>query len=108
MLEKIKNIIKKQEEEISFRIIRHVALTTHGIETYAKKHKISYENACGKSFDILKDIMKFQTEHNIPILTIDLIPEELKNKEEFSVFLDKFIEFFSFLNTEGEGIKHCK
>ena len=71
---------------------------------YSKKQKIAYEKVCEKSFDIIKELIKFQIEHNIPVLTIDMIPEELKNEENFSVFLDKFIEFFNFL--KGFNILH--
>ena len=99
MLDKIKNIIKKQEEEIHFRVLRHVAVTMHGIESFAKKHNVSYGETLLKSFETIKGIISLQADKNIPIITIDLIPEELKHEENFSLFLDKFIEFFAFLKT---------
>lgn len=97
MLDKIRGIIKKQEKGMKFRIIRHVALTMHGIASFAAKQKIPYEEACVKSFDLIKQLISVQQEHNIPILTIDILPEEIKQEENFSLFLDKFIEFCKFL-----------
>jgi undecaprenyl diphosphate synthase len=99
MFEKIKGIIKKQEEETRIRAIRHVALTLHGIDSFAKDKSLAYGEVYEKSFGIIKEILPLQIENNIPILTIDLIPEELKHQENFSVFLDKFIEFFNFLKS---------
>ena len=70
MFDKIKNIIKKQQEGIWFKVLRHVALTTHGIDTYAKHQKIPYDQVCDSCFELIKQIIEFQVSNNLPILTI--------------------------------------
>jgi len=89
MLEKFKKTVKKE-----IRSLKHLVITTHGIQLWAKKHNTSFEEAYKKSFEILTEITNLQIENNIPILTIYLMPESLKQKEEFPIFLNNLASFF--------------
>jgi undecaprenyl diphosphate synthase len=96
MLERFKLLLKLEEKEgeVKERKIRHLALTTHGMELWALKNKKPIEEAYKKSFKILKELVDLQSKNNIPILTVYLLPEELKKEEFFSAFLEEFIKFF--------------
>jgi len=92
MLEKFKKAIK--HEHVKLNPLKHLVITTHGIESWAKKEKKSVEEAYKKSFEILDNVINLQIEQNIPILTIYLMPESLRIKEEFPVFLNALVMFF--------------
>jgi len=96
MLERFKLMLKLQEKEGKKRkALKHVALTMHGMELWNEKKKKSIRETYKKSFNILKEIIKLQIKNNIPILTIYVLPEQLKNEEELPVFLDELIDFLS-------------
>jgi undecaprenyl diphosphate synthase len=89
MLEKFKKTVKKE-----IKSLKHLVITTHGIQLWAQKHNKPFEEAYKKSFEILNEITSIQIENNIPILTIYLMPESLKHKEEFPIFLNNLASFF--------------
>ncbi len=94
MLERFKLMLKLQEKEGKKKnIVRHLALTMHGMELWSKKKKKPVKETYKKSFDILKEIINLQIKNNIPILTIYVLPEQLKKEEELPVFLDELISF---------------
>ncbi|MBW2977623.1 di-trans,poly-cis-decaprenylcistransferase [Candidatus Woesearchaeota archaeon] len=93
MLEKFKKVLK-HEKEHKIRSLKHLVITTHGVKPWAEKEKKTIEEAYKKSFEILNEIINLQTEQNIPILTIYLMPEGLKRKEYFPFFLNSLVAFF--------------
>lgn len=98
MLERFKLLLKLEEKEgKQTRALRHLAITTHGMELWAVKQKKELGETYKKSFEIVRELIELQIEHNVPILTIHLLPEEGKKEEQFSVFLDEFISFFNAL-----------
>lgn len=84
----------------------HIALTTHGIREWANAHTVSLNSAYERSFSILREIMIEHVNHDIPILTIFLVPEFFLSADFFSVFLESFIPFFSGLKSDGFIHKH--
>ena len=98
MLEKVKDVIKKEKEEDAFKIKlpRHIALTMNGIGEWSKKNKVSLEDANNRSFLILKSTVKTQIRLGIPILTFYLMPETMdKDSESYEQTLNSIINFFT-------------
>ena len=96
MLEKFRRILLREKDT---KPLMHVAVTMNGIKPWSDKQKIPLEQAYEKSFEILNEIIEAQSAKNIPILTIYLMPENLKNKEQFPVFLTELINFFNSLSS---------
>ncbi len=100
MLERFKLLLRLQEKEgAAKRDLKHLAITTHGTEKWAEENKTKLEETYKKSFEIIKQTLDLQIKNKIPILTIYLLPENLKKEEQFPVFLDEFIAFFNTLKT---------
>jgi len=100
MLERFKLLLRLEEKEGKIlRSLKHVVITTHGIETWAEENKKSLEEAYKKSFEIIKDSISIQIKNKIPILTISLLAEELKKEDVLPIFLDHFIAFFNEMKT---------
>jgi undecaprenyl diphosphate synthase len=105
MLERFKLLLKLEEKEGKpSRTLKHLAITTHGMEPFAREKKKPPEEVYKKSFQIIKELIDLQIKNKIPILTIYLLPEELKKEEVFSAFLDEFIAFFN--SIKGLSIIH--
>lgn len=99
MLEKIKKAIKKEEDVFKIKLPRHIALTMNGIGAWAKKNKVSLEDANNRSFLILKSTIKTQIRLRVPILTFYLLPESVdKNSENYEQTLNSIINFFTELS----------
>ena len=102
MLERFKLLLRLQEKEgIVKRSIKHLAITTHGIEKWSRENKKPLEETYKKSFELIKQVIELQINNKIPILTIYLLPEKLKKEEEFPKFLDEFIAFFTMLKSSS-------
>lgn len=99
MLEKIRKILKLQEEGIKVRPLRHLALTIDGVRTWVIKEGKQFDEAYARVFSTLNSIIELQAGMNIPIITIYLMPEEMKSREYFQKFLDAVVSFFSALRT---------
>ena len=105
MLERFRLLLKLEEKEgRTVRPIRHLAITTHGMESWAEDHKKDIKEAYEKGFGTIKELVIMQVKQNIPILTIYLLPESLKREEYFSAFLDEFVLFFE--NLKNDDIIH--
>ena len=94
MLERFKLMLKLREKEGKpKKAIMHLAITMHGMERWSEQKKAAIGETYKKSFSILKEVIELQIKNNIPILTIYVLPEQLKKEEEFPVFLDELIAF---------------
>lgn len=99
LLEKFKDLVKKEKTEgIKPKIPKHVAITTDGTIRWAKLNKTPLEETYKKSNLLIKSTIKTQVKLNIPILTIYLLPSELKEHENFSIIIDSVIELFKELS----------
>jgi len=102
MLERFKLLLKLEEKEgKQKKAIKHLAITTNGIEAWAEEKKKPLDETYKKSFQKIKELIDLQIKNNIPILTIYLLPEELKKQEVFPTFLDEFISFFNALKSRS-------
>ena len=96
MLERFKLLLKLQEKDgIKKKIIRHIAITMHGMELWSEEKKKPIQETYKKSFDILKQIIELQVKQNIPIISIYVLPEQLKKEDKFPLFLDELIAFLN-------------
>jgi len=97
VLEKIFGLLKKQKESAKGRVIRHLVLIVRGIAYQAKKDNIEFSEAYEKAFERLKELVGLQVELNIPIFTIDVLPEYAQAKEYFMPAVAKLTEFLQWL-----------
>ena len=85
ILPRFKDTIKKDEEkEIKIKA-RHVAITTDGVVKWTKDNKKSLEEAYKQYALVVKSTIKTQIKLEIPILTMYLLPSEMRNLEHFSI-----------------------
>ncbi len=86
MFNKVKQLLQSKEKKPL-----HLAITMNGIKQYSEENNLSLEKSYDKSFEILCDIIKFQIERNIRILSIYMMPmkETLEITDQFIDFLQK-------------------
>jgi len=96
MLEKFRKLLLREK---GTKPLMHIAVTMNGIKPWSDKQKIPLEQAYKKSFELLNEIIELQAAKNVPILTIYLMSENLKTKEQFPVFLNELINFFNSLSS---------
>ena len=104
MLERFKLLLKLEAGKE--RPLRHLAITTHGIEAWAVEHKVPIQEAYQRSFSILYTLVEQQIKNNVPLLTIYLLQEGLKKEEYFPVFLDALTDFLKKIKTAESVHKH--
>ena len=97
MLDKVKDILKKEnkEDSIQFKIPRHIALVTKGKHIYAEKHKISIEKVYQRSNVIILSTIASSVKLNIPITTFYLLSTKGEQLEHFSTVIDSLTEFLN-------------
>ena len=88
MLERFK-LVRKLEEKIGIhkRVLRHLAITTHGMDKWAEKHRKPILEVYKNSFKMINELVELQISYNIPILTIYLLPSSMKKGDNFLTFL---------------------
>ncbi|MBW2966361.1 di-trans,poly-cis-decaprenylcistransferase [Candidatus Woesearchaeota archaeon] len=96
MLEKFRRLIAREK---GTKPLMHVAVTMNGIKPWSDKQGVSLDDAYKKGFEILNEIIGLQSDKSIPILTVYLMPENIKDKEQYPVFLAELINFFSSLGS---------
>jgi undecaprenyl diphosphate synthase len=102
MLERFKLMLKLQEKDGTIKnMIRHLALTMQGMEKWAEQKKVPLQEAYNKSFTILKEVIELQVKNDIPILTVYVLPEQLKKEDQFSIFLDELISFLNSIKSSS-------
>jgi undecaprenyl diphosphate synthase len=100
MLETIKSIIKKEKYVLKIKVPRHIGITTDGIEKWALKNSISYEDAYKRNFLILKSTIKLQVKLKIPILSFYILDQNYdKESEAYSYLLDAIVDMFNDIAT---------
>lgn len=96
MLDKFKDILKKEESDIiKFKLPRHIALVTKGKHLYAENHKISIEKAYQRSSVIILSTIASSVKLNIPVTTFYLLSTKTKELEHLSGIIDSLTEFFN-------------
>ncbi len=95
MLDKFKELLKKESKGVlKTDIPKHIAITMTGLEKWAEKNKKTLEEAYKESFLMLKSTIKSQVRSNIPILTLYILPENIKKDTEEFLKLTNEIELF--------------
>lgn len=74
---------------------KHIAMTIGGNIIWAEKTKGSLEEAYKKVFIKLEELLSVQIQLNIPIFTVFLLSEELRDSERFMIFKELLIKFFN-------------
>ncbi|MCH8003779.1 MAG: di-trans,poly-cis-decaprenylcistransferase [Nanoarchaeota archaeon] len=96
MLETIKGMIKKGKYVMSISMPKHIGITTDGIEKWALKNDISYEDAYKRNFLIIKSTMKLQVKLKIPILSFYIMDQNVdKESEYYPYLLDAIVNMFN-------------
>lgn len=96
VLERLKGIIKKETDVLSIKVPRHIAITTDGVEKWALKNNISFEEAYKRNFLILKSTIKLQVKFKIPILTFYILDRNIdKESEAYPHVLDAIVDMFN-------------
>jgi undecaprenyl diphosphate synthase len=95
MLESIKSIIKKEKYVLKIKVPRHIGITTDGVEKWALKNNVSYEDAYKRNFLILKSTIKLQVKLKVPILSFYILDQNYdKEDEAYSYLLDAIVNMF--------------
>jgi len=96
MISKLKGIIKKEKDALMITLPRHIAITMDGIENWALKNDISYQDAYKKAFLILKSTIRSQVRLKVPIISFYLLDENYdKESESYSFLLDAIAEILN-------------
>lgn len=96
MLETIKGMIKKGKFVMDISMPKHIGLTTDGIEKWALKNDISYEDAYKRNFLIIKSTMKLQVRLKIPILSFYIMDQNVDRESEYYPYLlDAIVNMFN-------------
>lgn len=96
MLEKIRSIITKGKYAIKISMPKHIAITTDGIERWALKNSLPYEDAYKRSFLILKSTVKLQVSLKIPILSFYILDSKSgRESQNYSHLLDAIADMFN-------------
>src|SRR3989344_6391823 len=108
MFDKLKSVVKKDKDVLRIKLPRHIAISMDGIENWALKNGISYEEAYRKAFLALKSTIRRQIKLNIPILSFYVIEEDYdKENEAYPYFLDSVVEMLNDL-ADSEFVKENK
>ena len=92
MFEKVKGMLKKEKYVLKIKVPRHVAITTDGVEKWALKNKVSFEDAYKRSFLILKSTVKLQIRLKIPVLSFFILDKNVDKESDSYTFLLDSIE----------------
>jgi tritrans,polycis-undecaprenyl-diphosphate synthase [geranylgeranyl-diphosphate specific] len=82
VLDSIRSIIKKEKYVLKIKVPRHIGITTDGIEKWALKNNMSFEDAYKRNFLILKSTIKLQLKLKIPILTFYILDQNYDKESE--------------------------
>ncbi len=96
MLDRLKGIIKKEKYVLRISMPRHIAITTDGVEKWALKNNMSYEDAYKRSFLILKSAIKLQIKLKIPIFSFYILDQNYdRESESYEHFLNAIANMFN-------------
>jgi len=71
----------------------HIAISLDGIKLYSVKHKILLKDAYKRAFIKIKNMLALQVKENIPIVTLYVLPSEIKEESARESMIDAFVEF---------------
>jgi undecaprenyl diphosphate synthase len=99
---------EKQEEEDKLIVSpKHIAITMEGTINYADASKTPIKEAFGKSFAVLTNILRFQVNSNIPIVSIGIVSENLVlTEEKKEALIETLIEYLELIAEDEYITKH--
>ena len=89
--------LRKNKNKDLFKGVRHIAFSLNGIDKWAKNHNQELLDAWNESFLAVRELISFQVKNDIPIFTFNVLPMELKERDNFSLIVDSLVEFFNHL-----------
>ena len=82
------------EAGVAVKKPQHVAITIEGVQTFCSASGNDLNDCYQKSFIMLKNLILFQVKSDIPIFTINILPENMdKESSAYSLLLEQFGEF---------------
>ena len=96
MLEGVRSIIEKKKDVLKINVPKHIAITTDGIEKWALKNNISYEDAYNRNFLMIKSTIRLQIKLKIPILSFYILDKKIdRDSDYYQYLLDAIVEMFN-------------
>ncbi len=95
MLELIANQLKKKGiNPDKSKMPKHVAMTVGGLGRWSRLKEEELKEAHKRAFKKVEDIIRFQLAFDIPIMTLYLINNRIKEAPDFTETMDALTEFF--------------
>ncbi|MBI1969304.1 di-trans,poly-cis-decaprenylcistransferase [Candidatus Woesearchaeota archaeon] len=76
---------------------KHIAITLGGNLEYAKRHLLSVQKTYSMVMDKILEVMQWQVEENIPIVSVYLLTGKVQTFPHFDVLMDCLERFFTTL-----------
>lgn len=96
VLERIRDILKKEKYALRIKVPRHIGITADGTEKWALKNDISCEDAYKRSFLILKSTIKLQVNLKIPIISFYILDRNAdRESQNYPHLLDAIVNMFN-------------
>ncbi|MFC1768359.1 polyprenyl diphosphate synthase [Nanoarchaeota archaeon] len=103
MVENVLKRVKDMFHSEGHKLPNHIAISTSGVELWAKENKKGIDEANKKGFENLLVVLKEQIELKIPVITVFLLREDMdKDSEHFKVLIDSMEEFLLKLRNNEE------
>ena len=78
---------------------RHIAITTDGVEKWALKNNVSFEDAYKRDFLIIKSTVKLMVKLKIPVLSFYILEKSIdRESEHYPKLLDAIVDMFNELS----------
>ena len=98
MLESVKSIIEKKYS-LKIKVPKHIAITTDGVEKWALKNNVTFEEAYKRDFLIIKSTVKLMVKLKIPILSFYILEKNIdRESEHYPRLLDAIADMFNELS----------
>ena len=98
MFERVRGMLKQEKYVLRIKVPKHIAITTDGIDKWALKNNVSYEDAFKRSFLVLKNTIRLQVKLKMPILSFYILDKNAdKESESYSYLLDSIVNMLTSL-----------
>jgi len=78
---------------------RHIAITTDGVEKWALKNNVPFEDAYKRDFLIIKSTVKLMVKLKIPVLSFYILEKSIdRESEHYPKLLDAIVDMFNELS----------
>jgi len=92
IFDKIKELLVGEPE---LKFPRHIAISMRGIRSYSHKKNVPISEVYNKMFDVVKELIVFQLQSNIRIMSFFIMSESFKGLPEYTEIITPLAEFFS-------------